>query len=142
MPYFQMSYSIYNIGTKGGIDLWKKAIQCIFDKSSNKIVFLAFPRFLCFWRMKDASHNVTSKKSPNVLHKLPKRISLEKWNILTPLQKLPKNMGNFRQNNCCHRLWKVSCPKCNKSPNLVTLDVTKSGSNDLGVSAYHLPHWP
>ena len=35
-------------------------------------------------------------------------IPLEKWKILTPLQKLTKNVGNFGQNNWCHRLWKVA----------------------------------
>ena len=37
----------------------------------------------------------------------PKMISLEKHKIMTPLQKLPK-YGQFGQNNCCHRLWKVA----------------------------------
>ena len=31
-------------------------------------------------------------------------ISLEKIKILTPLQKLPKNVGDFGQINCCRRL--------------------------------------
>ena len=38
---------------------------------------------------------VTSKKSPNVYKSCPKMISLEKLKILTPLQKLPKNVGNL-----------------------------------------------
>ena len=33
------------------------------------------------------------KKSPNVYKSCPKMLSLEKWLILTPLQKLPKNVG-------------------------------------------------
>ena len=36
--------------------------------------------------------NVTSKKSPNVYKSCLKMISLEKLKILTPLQKLPKNV--------------------------------------------------
>ena len=39
--------------------------------------------------------SVTSKKLPNVYKSYPKMISLEKWKILTPLQKSPKNVGNF-----------------------------------------------
>ena len=35
----------------------------------------------------------TSKKSPNVFKSCPKMISLKKLTILTPLQKLPKNVG-------------------------------------------------
>ena len=41
-----------------------------------------------------ATTSVTSKKSPNVYKSCPKIISLEKWKILTPLQKLPKNVGD------------------------------------------------
>ena len=39
--------------------------------------------------------SVTSKKSPNVYKSCPKMISLEKLKILTPLQKLPKNVGDL-----------------------------------------------
>ena len=39
--------------------------------------------------------SVTSKKLPNVYKSCPKTISLEKLNILTPLQKLPKNVGDL-----------------------------------------------
>ena len=38
---------------------------------------------------------MTSKKLPNVYKSCPKMISLEKLNILTPLQKLPINVGNL-----------------------------------------------
>ena len=34
------------------------------------------------------------KKMPNVYKSCPKMISLEKLKILTPLQKLPKNVGD------------------------------------------------
>ena len=35
------------------------------------------------------------KKSPNAFKSCPKMFSLEKLKILTPLQKLPKNVGDF-----------------------------------------------
>ena len=41
--------------------------------------------------------NVTRKKSPNVYKNCPKMISLEKLQILTTLQKLPKNDGDLGQ---------------------------------------------
>ena len=53
-------------------------------------------------------NSVTSKKSPNVYKSCPKRTSLVKWKILTTLQQLPKMCWQFRQNNCCPGLWKVS----------------------------------
>ena len=39
--------------------------------------------------------SVISKKSPNVYKSCPKMISLVKLKILTPLQKLPKNVGEL-----------------------------------------------
>ena len=41
--------------------------------------------------------SVTSKNSPNVYKSCPKMISLEKFKILTPLQKLPKNVRDLGQ---------------------------------------------
>ena len=38
---------------------------------------------------------MTSKKLPNVYKSCPNMISLEKLKILTPLQKLPKNVGDL-----------------------------------------------
>ena len=38
---------------------------------------------------------MTSKKSPNVYKSCPEMISLEKLQILTPFQKLPKNVGDL-----------------------------------------------
>ena len=38
---------------------------------------------------------MTSKKLPNVYKICPKIISLEKFKILTTLQKLPKNLGDL-----------------------------------------------
>ena len=46
-------------------------------------------------------------------------ISLEKLNILTPLQKLHKNVGDLGKLIVAMK----SSPKSNKSPNLVTLRV-------------------
>ena len=40
-------------------------------------------------------NSVTRKKSPKVYNSYPKMISLEKLKILTPLQKLPKNVGDL-----------------------------------------------
>ena len=39
--------------------------------------------------------SVTRKKLQNVYKSCPKIISLEKWLILKPLQKLPKNVGDL-----------------------------------------------
>ena len=44
-------------------------------------------------------------------------IALEKWKILTPLQKLPKNVGDLGK-----IIVAKAFKKCKKSPNLVTLD--------------------
>ena len=48
-------------------------------------------------------------------------ISLEKLKSLTPLQKLPKNVGDLGKQLLPQAL--KSCPKSNKSPNLVTLSL-------------------
>ena len=62
---------------------------------------------------------MTSKKSPNVYKSCPKDISLEKLKVLTPLQKLPENVGDL--GNLIVAKGFENCPKSNKSPNLVTL---------------------
>ena len=49
-------------------------------------------------------------------------ISLEILKILTPLQKLPKNRGDWGKLIVAKGF--KSCPKSNKSPNLVTLATT------------------
>ena len=49
-------------------------------------------------------------------------ISLEKWDILTPLQKLPKNVG-YLGKIIVAKCFK-SGPKSNKSANLVTLQTS------------------
>ena len=46
-------------------------------------------------------------------------ISLEKIKILTPLQKMPKNVGDLGKYIVAKGL--KTCPKSNKLPNLVTL---------------------
>ena len=40
-------------------------------------------------------------------------ISQEKWMMLTPLQKLPKNGRRFGQINCCQRPWKIAQSRIN-----------------------------
>ena len=51
-------------------------------------------------------------------------IYLEKWWILTPLQKLPKNVGDLGKLIVDKGFKKL--PKSNKSPNLITLMVTNA----------------
>ena len=54
--------------------------------------------------------SVTSKKSPKVYKSCPKMISQEKLKILTPLQKLPKNVGDLGKlivDKCFEKLPKV-----------------------------------
>ena len=48
-------------------------------------------------------------------------ISLEKLKIFTPLQKLPKNVGGAIWANELLPKSLKSCPKSNKSANLITL---------------------
>ena len=49
------------------------------------------------WNQRQSLVNirVTRKKSPNVYKSWPKMFSIKKWMILTPLQKLPKNVGDL-----------------------------------------------
>ena len=54
--------------------------------------------------------SVASKKSPKVYKSCPKMISQEKLKILTPLQKLPKNVGDLGKlivDKCFEKLPKV-----------------------------------
>ena len=70
--------------------------------------------FLTYFCRKQVS--VTNKKSPNVYKSCPKRISLEKLKIVSPLQKLLKNVGD---------LGKIIVAKgFEKLPNLVKLVAT------------------
>ena len=39
--------------------------------------------------------SVTRKKSPYVYKSCPKMISIEKWSLLTPIQKLPRNVRDL-----------------------------------------------
>ena len=68
--------------------------------------------------------SVTSKKSPNGYKSCPKMTSLEKLKILTSLQKLPENVGDLDKLIVAKGF--ESCPKSNKSPNLVTLSNSKN----------------
>ena len=60
--------------------------QCIIHQYGN----FTIPDLVSEWVT-----SVTRKKSPNVSKSCLKMISLEKCKILTPLQKLPKNMGDL-----------------------------------------------
>ena len=60
------------------------------------------------------------KKSPNVYKSCLKMISLEKLKTFTPLQKLPKNVVALSKLLVATGL--KSCPKSNKSSNLITLE--------------------
>ena len=51
-------------------------------------------------------------------------ISIKNWKILTPLQKLPKNVGDLGK-SIGPKGFKTH-PKSNKSPNLVTLIKSKT----------------
>ena len=69
---------------------------------------------------------MTRKKSPNVYQSCPKMISQEKLKILTLLQKLPKNVGDLGKLSVAKGF--KTCPKSNKSPNLVTLGRSRHSS--------------
>ena len=51
---------------------------------------------------------------PNVYKSCPKNISLVKFTILSPLQKLPKNVRYLGKINCYQRLWKVAQSPINR----------------------------
>ena len=55
-------------------------------------------------------------------------ISVQKWKILPQLQKWPKNEGDLGKIMALK-----SCPKCNKSPNLVTLQLDKVKIIEIAV---------
>ena len=95
--------------------------RCFFPDSThaqNIFHFLAkiwFPpvlrveNFFVSSRFKNALRAVWAvKKSPNVYKSCPKKNLLEKWKILTPLKNCPKNVEQFVQKNCYHRLWKAA----------------------------------
>ena len=75
------------------------------------------------WRFQNC---VTRKKSTNVYKRCPNIISIEKWQILTPLQKLPKNVGDLGKLIVAKGFKNLAkgfktFPKSNKSPDLLTL---------------------
>ena len=65
--------------------------------------------------------SVTRKKLGNVYKSCSKMISLGKWKTLSALQKLIKTLGNLDKIIVPQAL--KSCPKYNKSPNLVALNI-------------------
>ena len=77
--------------------------------------------------------SVTSKKSPNAYKSCQKMISLEKWKISTPLQKLLIMWAIWKKYLMQQAL--KSCPKCNKLPHLVTLHTTRRTTCSL-ISNY------
>ena len=69
-------------------------------------------------------------------------ISLEKWIMLTPLQKLPKNERRFGQINCCQRLWKfawsaINCPIWSHWTEKVKKKMVCHRSVDLSAPSLH-----
>ena len=58
------------------------------------MILLKIPLTKLNWSI-DNGNQSDQKKSPNVYQSCPKMISLAKWKILTPLQKLPKNEWDF-----------------------------------------------
>ena len=62
----------------------------------------------------------------------------EKLKILTPLQKLPKNVGNLGK-LIVTKVFKI-CPKSNKLPNLVTLVAGQLADWSLPIPGIHGMH--
>ena len=71
------------------------------------------------FNLKHDEASMWPEKSLQNLKKLHKMISLQKWNILTHLIKMPKIWAIWVKYVLPRAL--KSCLKCNKSPNLVTL---------------------
>ena len=84
------------------------------------------------------ANSVTSKKSPNVYKCCPKMISPAKWKTLITFQKLPKNVGDLGKIMVATGF--ESCPKCNKSANLVTL-MAKYFFHKIGQCAAVITFW-
>ena len=90
------------------------------DETGNGNFGFSFPAQNCIraknieWRLQ-----CDQKKIAKCLQKLPKNDFTRKMIDLTPLQKMPKNVGDFGKLLLPKAL--KSCPKSNKSPNLVTL---------------------
>ena len=70
--------------------------------------------------------SVTRKKLPNFYKSCPKMISLEKLQILTPLQNSPKNVGELGKLIVAKDFKKL--PKVQK--------ITKSGHTDLNKASF------
>ena len=78
--------------------------------------------------------SVTRYKSPNVYKSCPNMISLEKWKILTPLQKLPNNAGDLYQ------LWMLAQKAKNRQSDhtgcyLCTKNLTRGRSHKHSTKA-------
>ena len=91
-----------------------------FLKSQKVAIWLGYFHQKIYHQDLSIATSVTSKKLPNVHKSYEKMISLTKWKILTTLQKLPKIVGNLGKIIFAKGF--ESGQKCNKSPNLVTLN--------------------
>ena len=85
-----------------------------------RFTFYLFMRYLC---LSDTLHQCDQKKLPNVYKSCPIMISLEKLQILIPLQKLPKNVGDLDKLIVAKGFQKL--PKVQK--------ITQSGHTDRQV---------
>ena len=85
--------------------------MALFGEKDKKFIWFSMRYFV--------SVSVWPIKSCQMSIKLPKNDSTRKWNILLPLQKLPKMWAISAKYLLPHAL--KSCPKCNKASNLVTL---------------------
>ena len=72
------------------------AFQIVISYSITRACQLWYhPKVSSFGWSLQRNSSVTRRKSPNVYKSSQKIISLEKWKILKPLQKLPKNVGDL-----------------------------------------------
>ena len=80
-------------GLRPTFNTFKEIIAVKYDSSSILHLITLKSYFRAIVTLLPTS--VTRKKLPNVYKSCPKLISLEKWKILTPLQKLQKNVGDL-----------------------------------------------
>ena len=108
----------------GSLLLEETALPTVPQPLTSSYIFLStfsstLPMYKCNIFIIILLHSVTRQKSPNIYNSSPKMISLEKWMILTPLQKLPNNVADLGKIIVATGFkWS---PKLKKSPNLVTL---------------------
>ena len=93
--------------------------------------------------------SVTSKKLANVNKCCPKMKSLEKCKIWHLYKKFPKKCGQFGQNNCCHRLWKVAQSAINipiwshwSQTTPATLQIESHRAVECAYLYYMITCWP